>query len=287
MLILPPEISESFSGSGDLWARLFAMQGEVYREEGGRRTLRFSQQGQSYFLKTHQGIGWKEIFKNLLQGKTPVLSAVSEWNALNRLQELGISSPVAIGVGCRGHNPAARQSFLLTKDIGQSRTLEEVWFDWRTKKQWGPDRLRLKRALIREVARIAATLHAHGLNHRDLYLCHFRIAPQTMSGEEGVRDGSVYLMDLHRAQIRSRTPLRWIIKDLGALLFSCYPFGITRSDRLRFIKVYTQLSPREAFKAKGECWARVERRALRMYRKHGAPQLAAGLLTPSIEPSVQ
>ena len=286
MLILPKNFAETLPGPEDIWTRLFTLQGEIFREDGGRRTLRFFHEGKSYFLKIHRGVGWSEIFKNCFQGKVPVTSALSEWEALQRLQELGVPCPLPVGVGCRGKNPAALQSFILTEDIGESITLEELWFRWGTTQRWPAERLRLKRSLIREVARMARLLHAHGMNHRDFYLCHFRVNPDIEKSEDQEQTGSVYLLDLHRAQIRNRTPNRWIIKDIGALLFSCLPFGLTRGDRFRFIKVYSQTSLRDVVKTNMEFWQKIERRAWRMYQKHGAPQIAAGLLHPSIEPSV-
>ena len=287
MLILPKNFAETLPGSGDVWANLFNVKGEMVREEYGRRTLRFLHQGKSYFLKTHVGVGWKEIFKNLIQGKIPVISARWEWEALQRLNELGVSCPVAIGFGCRGKNPATRQSFIITEDIGESITLEELWVRWGPKKRLRTEYLRRKRTLIGEVARVARILHTHGMNHRDFYLCHLRVKSENMKSGEARQILPLYLMDLHRAQIRRRTPTRWKIKDLGALLFSCLPFGITRGDRFRFMKVYSEASLREEIENSKGFWNRIERRAIRMYQKHGAPQLAAGLLAPSIEHSVQ
>ena len=36
----------------------------------------------SNFIKLHYGVGWREIFKNLLLGRWPVLGAKNEWRAL-------------------------------------------------------------------------------------------------------------------------------------------------------------------------------------------------------------
>ena len=56
------------------WAREIAAAtppGDVYRDKEGRRTLRIHHGGRSFFLKLHAGVGWPEIFKNLLQGRLP------------------------------------------------------------------------------------------------------------------------------------------------------------------------------------------------------------------------
>lgn len=67
-------LAEPFKG---LWAgrdafdAVEALQGEVYRELEGRRTLRTVVAGEGFFVKIHRGIGWGEIFKNLLTAKLP------------------------------------------------------------------------------------------------------------------------------------------------------------------------------------------------------------------------
>src|SRR6185295_20373102 len=58
--------------------RILALEGEVYRNVAGRKTLRFSRDGKSYFLKVHLGVGWKEIIKNLIRFRLPVVSAKTE-----------------------------------------------------------------------------------------------------------------------------------------------------------------------------------------------------------------
>lgn len=40
------------------------LDGEIYKDLGRRRTLRFRFGDGSYFLKVHSGIGWFEILKN-------------------------------------------------------------------------------------------------------------------------------------------------------------------------------------------------------------------------------
>ena len=66
----------------DAFTAVEALQGQVYRELEGRRTLRTEVQGRGYFVKIHRGIGWGEIIKNLLTAKLPVLGAAQEWQAI-------------------------------------------------------------------------------------------------------------------------------------------------------------------------------------------------------------
>lgn len=51
----------------DPFAAVEALEGEVFRELEGRRTLRTEVAGRGYFVKIHRGVGWAEIIKNLLR----------------------------------------------------------------------------------------------------------------------------------------------------------------------------------------------------------------------------
>jgi heptose I phosphotransferase len=115
----------------------------------GRRTLRTEIAGRGYYAKIHRGIGWGEIFKNLLSGRLPVLGAGNEWRALERLAALGVDTMRAVAFGERGSNPARRQSFIVTEELAPTISLEDFCRDWRAV----PPAPTLKRALIRRVAR--------------------------------------------------------------------------------------------------------------------------------------
>lgn len=75
------------------------LQGEVFRELETRRTLRFEMAGKSYFLKWHRGTTLKEIIKNLLSLRMPVLGADREWNAIHRLRDVGVDTMYGVAFG--------------------------------------------------------------------------------------------------------------------------------------------------------------------------------------------
>ena len=83
-----------------------ALQGEVFRELEGRRTLRVEAGGRGYFVKIHRGVGWREIVKNLLSARLPVLGARNEWQAIRRIDEHGVATMKAVAYGERGCNQA-------------------------------------------------------------------------------------------------------------------------------------------------------------------------------------
>lgn len=260
-LILNPELEKYFAHSQNLFAEIMAKKGEVYRELEGRRTQRVVLDNNSYFIKQHFGIGWKEILKNLLQLRLPVYSAKNEWLALERLQKLSVSTPEVTGYGCRGMNPAKMESFIITRELPKHISLEDFCKHWR---QCAPS-FAVKQSLIKEIARIARTLHTNGINHRDFYICHFLLDIDELLKSEV----KLYLIDLHRAQIRKRTPKRWIIKDLAALYFSSKDIGLKKRDLLRFILEYRNKSSlKEILDKESNFWFKVKQRGDTLYRKH-------------------
>ncbi len=243
-------------------ADAFAVQGLVRKEipGRGRRTLRFELQGRGYFLKLHWGVGWGEIFKNLASGRLPVLGAGPEWRALQRLPKLGIETMRLEAYGREGWNPARQRSFVVTRELESTVSLERYCADWKQ----NPPEPRRKWRLIERVALITRKLHQGGLNHRDLYLCHFLLQ---LPWSGAADDLHLYLIDLHRVQQRRRVPLRWRAKDLGSLWFSALEIGLTRRDLLRFLRTYFDAPLREVFSAEQALLRASEQRARALARK--------------------
>ncbi len=217
----------------DAFTAVEQLQGEVFRELEARRTLRTEVAGQGYFVKIHRGIGWREIVKNLLTLRWPVLGAGQEWRALQRLQQVGVPSMQAVAFGERGVNPAHQHSFIITQELAPTLSLEDFTLNWANQ----PPAATLKWALIAEVAKMIRCMHQAGVNHRDCYLCHFLLHTDQPLTPTSLR---LSLIDLHRAQTRATTPRRWRDKDLAALYFSALEIGLTRRDRWRFLRHYFQ-----------------------------------------------
>lgn len=242
---------------------ILRLDGEIYREQKNRRCLRFVRGGRGYFAKIHRGAGWREILKNLLYLRWPVVGARNELRALRRLQELGVRAPKLAGFGERGWDPARRQSFLITEEIENAISLEDFCRDWSDR----PPPFQLRCALIDEVARIARSLHENGVNHRDFYICHFLLQ---LDGRDGTPDPDhlrLFLIDLHRTQLRRSTPQRWIVKDVAGLLFSSLDLGLTSRDCFRFMKAYRGRPLRVILEQEARFWRRVLRRGAALYRK--------------------
>lgn len=242
----------------DPFAAVLAVEGEVYRAKEGRTTLRFLFEGEPYFLKLHRGVGWGEIVKNLLQLRMPVVGAENEWRAIELLHRIDVGTMTAVGYGKRGLNPARQLSFLVTEELRQMVSLEDFCRLWPLQ----PPPFHQRRLLLLEVGRLARTMHGHGMNHRDFYLCHLLLRDDW----DGVTAPRLYLIDLHRAQIRRRTPRRWLVKDLASLYFSAADIGLSQRDVLRFLRAYGGRPLRETLADSG-LWRRVMARARQLYRR--------------------
>ena len=245
------------------------LQGEVYRQAPGRRTLRFEFGSQAYFAKIHHGVGWQEIFKNLLTLRRPILSARTEWEAIRRLGDIGIPTMTIAAYGERGLNPARRHSFLITEALEPAISLETFCATWSEQR---PSFV-FKRQLINELARIAAGMHRHGVCHRDFYLCHFLLRCAPGGSVDQTAPPSLAVIDLHRAIVSDRLAQRWVIKDIAGLLYSSADIGLTRTDLYRFVKAYTGLSLRTALQQQSAFWQGVAEKADRIAMRDGQKAL--------------
>ncbi len=261
ILHLEKSLADDWAGD-DPFVRAEQQTGEFFRTVKGRCTLRFSAGGKSYFLKLHTGIGWGEILKNLSHLRLPVLGAKNEWRAIQRLTQLGIHTMTIAGYGQRGFNPAKQFSFLVTHELADMCSLEDLCVNWKHR----PVKFSLKHALITEAANIARKLHENNINHRDFYLCHLLIDVSTGLENMTAENFRVYVIDLHRAQIRKKTPIRWIIKDLAGLYFSALDIGLTSRDVFRFMKVYRRKNVRQLMTER-VFWSKVSHRTQRFYQR--------------------
>jgi heptose I phosphotransferase len=247
----------------DPFAAVEELRGPVFRQLEGRRTFRSEIADRAYFVKIHHGVGWGEILKNLLSGRLPILGAGNEWHAIRRLTELGIGTMTAVAYGERGANPARRHSFLITEELAPCVSLEDHCRDWATR----PPRPAWKRALIARVGDMAGRMHRGGVNHRDFYLCHFLLHLDSNPDLP-----KLSIIDLHRAQIRPRTPRRWRDKDLAGLYFSAMDIGLTRRDGLRFLAAYFRRPLRDILRDEAPLLRHLEREGRRLrqrfLRKH-------------------
>ena len=236
------------------------LQGKVFRQVPTRKTMRVELNianngvgvGKNYFIKQHFGVGWLEIVKNLLSFKKPILGAMTEVIAIQKLDEIGIATTPLVAYGQQGCNPASMRSFIITEDLGDILSLEDICPSW----QSNPPSARLRQTIIIAAAQLAAKLHSAGLCHRDFYLCHFGLKKSDLA------QGNIYyyLLDLHRMLHKQAVNGDAVMKDVAGLYFSAMDCGLTAEDLTLFKNHYLTQSPR--------FWRQVETRAKTLHAKY-------------------
>lgn len=258
------ELSQAFSQqwkNKDPFVEVEKLKGEVYRALEARKTLRFCLHEKSYFIKIHRGVGWFEIIENLLRLRLPVLGASNEYLAIKKLEQLNVDTMHIAAYGVKGNNPAKQQSFIITDDLINTISLEDYCVSWKSKR---PE-FKLKLSLIDKLAHISRTLHQHGVNHRDYYICHFLLDISHLPLD--YTQLKISLIDLHRAQLRLNTPERWIVKDIASLYFSAMDIGLTQRDFYRFMTWYNHCSLRDCLTRHISFWDRVELQGQKLWQR--------------------
>ncbi len=77
----------------------------------------------------------------------------------------------------------------------------------------------------------------------------------------------LFLIDLHRVQIRKSTPWKWRVKDISALLFSSMDTGLSKDDLALFAKHYHSTTAEKSMTENRIFWWLVKRRATKLYKK--------------------
>lgn len=200
-----------------------------YVEKQGRSTGRYrldvGGQTLSLYVKKHYRLPWwRRLF-----GAASSFPGPLEQVYLEKAASLGIRVPEAVFAGADPSHPCG--SILATRELEGYMPLH-IYIPGPLARMPAFERRIRKRALIAQMVDMARRLHGQKLYHRDFYVCHMflRDDPHRPEGFDLV------LIDLGRL-LHSRLP-RWRVKDLGALLFSTYIPGVTRTDRMRFFKQY-------------------------------------------------
>ena len=204
--------------------------GEILGQRAGRVRMRIkldSPEGQKvFYLKRYHRPRWFRrlaIVLGLSRSK-----GRQELTNIFHLEKAGLATVAAAAVGEAGPKEG---SFILVEELNGYQPLHEFLNDFMAAPE-RPKVLRGKRELIRAVAQYVRKMHAAGMDHRDLYLCHFFLRPEQPAQ-------SLRLIDLQRIK-KSRGLRRrhGFVKDLAALNYSADHTAITRTDRLRFALEY-------------------------------------------------
>lgn len=226
-------VAESRRGClpGDLDANVLDWEGrDRFHAKQGRSTARFRVDGPngsvSVYLKRHDRLPWTDRLGAWLHPGRGHSPASAEWAHLKSVRDLGIAVPEAVAAGERIGPWGRLRSYLMIAELVGSEELN-VLVPKLAERLDSRTFAATKRRLVREMARIAATLHNARLFHKDLYLCHFFLDATDLD--------CLTLIDLHRLGRHRWLVGRWRRKDLGQLLYSTRGVpGIDDRDRQRF-----------------------------------------------------
>lgn len=259
---LRDDVAAAWTGT-DPFDRAWSLAGDVVRQVADRSTMRTVIGGRAFYVKRHGGAGWREILKNIVSFKRPVVDASNEYIAIRELSAAGLHTLTVAGYGITGWNPATRRSFLITEELAGTESLEQVCLRWIEL----PPEPRVKRILIDRVAEIAARMHGAGFVHQDFYICHLLLAGHGQDLASRSLEAPIYVVDLHRAVRFQRIPVRALVKDLGSLYFSALEIGLTRRDVFRFLASYLDQPLRLVLRRQAALLALCERRAAALHDK--------------------
>lgn len=213
----------------------FARFDSVMQFRGGKRialqrgrTVTYLQVGDRAFYLKRNKFNWVEFIKTIVHLQRPPRNAFGEWNNILAVKRLGIPTVNTVAMGEKRILGLELASFILTEELHGAESLEKI-IDKELSGKLTQAKRRWKYSIIRNVARIAHSLHTNGMCHQDFYLGHFFLDA----------NNTLYLIDLQRVLHWKVVPKRYVIKDLGQLGYSADFTGhISRTDRMRFFLGY-------------------------------------------------
>jgi tRNA A-37 threonylcarbamoyl transferase component Bud32 len=196
------------------------------------------------FAVTH----WRDPLISLLRA-TPALRSFVQGHGLS-LRCLPTARPLA--VLHRQRHGLRYEGYLLTEKI--ENALDLLAFIQRLRETDEDEGRALLRRLIAEVARLVCTLHQRRMSHRDLKAANLLV--QTESATQALRVWFIDLVGVVR-QRRLRRGRR--VQNLARLhtSFHAHP-QVTRTDKLRFLRVYLRWSLRSKLGWK-TWWRQIEK----------------------------
>lgn len=165
-------------------------------------------------------------------------AARREWLALRRAADIGLQAPQALAYATAATaKPDRYSALLITAAMAPgARSLDEAWLAAASQPD-PPVARRHKCRLIEALAELLSRAHAGGLFHRDLHVGNILIFPH---------NGSVTaaMIDLHNARLCKGLALSGLHRNL-VQLNQWFARHASRTDRLRFLKIYCRcLQPR-------------------------------------------
>ncbi len=174
-------------------------------------------------------------------------AALRSWVYGHGLRERGLPTPRPLAMFHRRRYGLSYEGYLLTEKIPAARDLHAVLAD--LNRLPAAERRAGLRRLIDQAARLVRELHRRRLSHRDLKAANLLVS-EGSAGEESAPpplpvahplSPHLWLIDLVGVTCRRRLSRRRRVQNLARLNASFYQDpAVTRTDRLRFLRVYLQ-----------------------------------------------
>jgi len=218
-------------------------EGVIIKHQKGKRVfqLRLVWNGDPvvFYLKRHRqsvSIGRRLL---RLTGRRLLSEGRKEWEYILAFHDRLLPTMTPVAMGERMLPGGFQESFVLTRGLEEFEPLESL-----APKRFAPplsvDRIKEKRTLIRAIAELTTTMHWHGFYHRDYYSPHLMLLKQGRAFEPDIK-----LIDLQRVLKSPWLSHRWMVKDLASVHFSFGGLGLTRTDKLRFLRAYSPVAARD------------------------------------------
>lgn len=225
-------------GVGDLSSFLAWGSGVLLESENGSEIWRVSivdgtGVGKSLYLKRyfiHSGRRfWRELFRGAFFGRS---KARREFGNLERLRDFGIDVTTPVAFGEERRLGRLTQCFLMTEEVPDSRSLDEVLVETLPENKPRPSKIN-RQLLIAILADTARKMHLNGFVHRGFYFRNILIS--------GNRFNRVFVFD----SPRGRKWPNWLLgrrleKDLATIDSAATVF-FRRTERLRFFLRYHEI----------------------------------------------
>ncbi|HUJ78790.1 MAG TPA: glycosyltransferase [Nitrospiria bacterium] len=218
-------------------------EGIVVKHQKGKRIfqLRLEWEGAPivFYLKRHRlpltaGQRLMHLF-----GRRVYTEGGKEWESILAFHDRQLPSATPVAMGERVLPGGIQESFVLTRGLEEYEPLESL-APKRFALPLSAERVKEKRTLIRAIAGLTAAMHWHGFYHRDFY------SPHLMLRKDGPPlSPDLKLIDLQRVLAFPWLRRRWKVKDLASIHFSFQHLGLTRTDKMRFLKTYHPLAARD------------------------------------------
>jgi hypothetical protein len=196
---------------------------------GHRTRLRFEigSPPATLFLKRYDSPPLTTQLKNWFWHGRKASCALLELHSTANLAAEGINTPRTIAHGEQWGTFLEKRSFIITEKIPAAHSLERKLPDCFTS-GFTVENLKLRRAVIAQLAIFIRKFHQTAYRHRDLYLSHIFYG----------HNGQFYLIDLARAFKPKILADRFRRKDIAQLYYSAPGTSFSNTDRLRFYRAY-------------------------------------------------